>query len=183
MGNRNTKVRRGKIPNSDLIDVFRKPDDIRNVPVNLGFRFIFAIISVALLGFSVNQDGKNFLVSMTIFAIPLLREYLSFTPKQTIRKSIRRLQLVMFFSIVLIAALNFMTIIEVVLVESSSYLTFNPLWGPRWFHMQMDLIFVWVLAAMCALLTGLDWFIYKPIQEGEPPNTSKSRRIISAAEK
>lgn len=56
----------------------------------LGARCVYTVIAWFILGLGI-EPTQNFFVAVTLFAFPLLMDYLKFTPDSSLRKWIRRI--------------------------------------------------------------------------------------------
>lgn len=150
--------------------IFVKPDDLKNVGAGLGFRFFISLGTVLLLGFGVKENADSFMLSSLIYALPLLREYFSFIPRQKSRKTFRNIQRVLLTVLVIISALYMADIlisISVILPEKKIFIGINPEWAFSPVG-EISIVYIWVIQLAAAFLTGLDWFIYQPEIKSQP---------------
>lgn len=69
------------------------PDDPTKI-AHLGWRFFITLFAWFILGLGISPGG-NFFVSLILFSIPLLVDYLKFKPKEGWRKKLRRIGIIL----------------------------------------------------------------------------------------
>lgn len=92
------------------------PDDSPTKVAGLGWRFAYTVFAWFILGYGIT-GGNSFFVSLTLFAVPLLMDYLKFRPKTTWRIGLKSFG-VLFSSLwVLIGLVGMSGILKIVIVN------------------------------------------------------------------
>ncbi|WP_156040127.1 hypothetical protein [Alicyclobacillus macrosporangiidus] len=124
---------------------------------HLGFRIIYTFISWVVLGKSV-VEGQSFFVSVFLFAIPLLMDYLKFDTSD--RRWIRNTGIAVSMVWVVFSLMGLFGVLSIVstkmgfvVMVSKDYIQFA--------GMSCSLSFVWWLLLSCVSLTVFDWWYHE----------------------
>lgn len=141
------------------------PADIPTRVANLGWRVIYTILTYAVLGLGINP-GTGFFVSLTLFAIPLLIEYLKFIPDTFWRRLIRKTGIIFSLYCVFIGVLGLIGIFNIEIVNDKLLLVVakNYIVAQGQF---CGLDSIWYSVGFSIPLTLIDWIIYEGYYEQE----------------
>lgn len=127
---------------------------------NLGFRVIYTLLSVVVLGFCVNDSITSFMSSSVIYIVPLLKEYLSFKPNRKGLIILHKLELWTLYIIISFIILYYFNVLIDCSENDIIYIGLNPEWVIS-FDGKLRLFYIWVVHALTSFFVILDFFTYK----------------------
>ncbi len=138
----------------------RNPAKLNVITDSLGFRAIYAILSVVVLGFCVNDSITSFMSSSVIYIIPLLKEYLSFKPNRKGLILFHKLELAILYIIVSFIVLYYFNVFIACQENDIIYIALNPEWVIS-SNKKLKLFYIWVVHALTILFVLTDFIVYK----------------------
>ncbi|PHV72198.1 hypothetical protein CS063_01615 [Sporanaerobium hydrogeniformans] len=131
--------------------------DKPNKIANLGFRVIYTFVSWLWLGYGVT-DGNAFFVSLGLFIVPLLIDYLSFIPQENTRKWMKVFEISICIGVLIFAYIGISGSINIindgnnlVMIPTSNHLAFKGT------NFKINISIVYYLLLIFVLCTGIDW--------------------------
>lgn len=133
--------------------------DKPNKLAGLGWRVVFATLSWWCLGLGLTE-GDAFFVSIAMYIIPLLVEYISFTPKETYRNIFRWFQIIVCIIFGVIAFLGISDGITVANIDNNLFIipmdTHIILKG---LEFKLNLLYVYYPMAWFVISSFIEWLI------------------------
>ena len=127
---------------------------------SLGFRIAFTLLSVLILGICPQGTSSSTLFSAYLmFSLPMLKEYLEFTPTDRLRKVIKGVEIIWHVVIILVSLLCLCGVLELVDVSGIPYIQISKdfVLFPE---SKMRVVHFWAFVCVTVGFCVSDWMLY-----------------------
>lgn len=141
---------------------FAKPSDQPTFFASMGFRVVFTILSVAILGICPLDANSNGIFSAYfMFSLPMVKEYLGYAPADKLRNFLRGIEILLHGFIVLVSLLCLVGVLGLVPINGTPYIqvaTDYIIFSQK----SIPMSWFWLLSCSSIVFCVFDCMIYSP---------------------
>lgn len=138
-------------------------DDDPNQLAHLGFRFAYTCIAWFILGMGISE-GTSFFVSIALFAMPLLMDYLKFNPRDKMRIRIKTIEIIVVGFWVIVGVLGSFGVFEIIKLNGEFILkTSDKFIAMKYINVKLSDLWFWIGSSVC--IAAVDWVCSSSILE------------------